>query len=310
MERIARSSLPSLPKDNGVTKIINPGMKTLIAIPAYNEQRHIGALLVQLARHRNNVLVIDDGSTDQTAGIVIDAGFRCISLPVNNGLTAAFVQAGQVASREGYSHILMLDADGQHDPDDIPEFIRTLGTYDLVSGNRFHDPDGIPIAKIASNLFAILLIREVTGILLPDVACGYRGWKSGIAGLPSLSGASADPSLRFGLVYDMLIRHLNAGKEVGFVNIRAIYHPQDPVNTKITEILSLLSTILKFKHIPEVARVYESVMKKENFIIYLSGFRFEGRLVSDDAYLFETEPGEALHFFKAIPNTPRHEHKS
>jgi glycosyltransferase involved in cell wall biosynthesis len=285
-------------------------IRTLIALPAYNEEQHIGDVLMQLGQWKDDVIVIDDGSTDNTARLVTGLGFRCHSLQINSGLTAVYTLAEKLAVTNKYTHILTLDADGQHDAQYIPAFLKAMEKYDLVLGSRFHATDLIPESKIASNLFAILLLREVLNIALPDVSCGFRGWKTGQLFSDSIPGNEPAISQRFGIIYEMLLKHILKGKQAGFVNIPAIYHHNDPLNTKITEIAGLLSMVHKYKNSNVLQSVIDDVLNKRNFSLHLSGFRFDAILVSDDAFVFKTEITDARQFFKSIQNQPVNEYKS
>lgn len=288
----------------------NRHIRALIALPAYNEEHRIGDLLMQMGHLKDDVIVIDDGSTDNTARLVTGLGFRCQSLQVNSGLTAVYTLAEKLAVENNYTHILTLDADGQHDARYIPAFLKAMEKYDLVSGSRFHEAGLIPESKIASNLFAILLFREVLNITLPDVSCGFRGWKTGQ--FFSESPYRNEPAInqRFGIIYEMLLKHILKGKQAGFVNIPAIYHHNDPLNTKITEIAGLLSMVHKYKKSKVIQSVTDDVLNKRNFSLHLSGFRFDASLVSDEAYVFKTEITNARQFFKSIQNQPVNEYKS
>ena len=281
--------------------------RILIVIPAFNEAGRIGAVLDTIRHLSGDILVIDDGSEDETAAVVSRLGFRVHSLPVNSGLTAIYATAETLGRSWNYSHILSVDADGQHDPRYIPEFLRAFDRYDLVSGTRFFHPETIPAPKIASNLFASLLLREILHKSLPDVACGFRGWRIGTISLaPGAKPGDTVPG-RFGIVYSMMIRHLLAGKEAGFVRIPAIYHTGDPLNTKTAEIISLLSVVKQYPAGKSLEAVLEEVRNKRNFGLYLSGFRFEAKRVPGDAYVFETDHARAIEYFRNVHQLPEYE---
>jgi glycosyltransferase involved in cell wall biosynthesis len=231
-------------------KIKGENFKVLIAVPAHNEEHRIPRLLELLEPWKKDVIVVDDGSIDRTASLVLDSGFNCFSRKTNLGLAGFYATAKVYASRKKYTHLIAIDADGQHDTGYISEFVKELQHYDLVSGNRFHDISGIAESKVASNLFAILLFKKFLNITLPDVACGFRGME--------LSVIETSKSVsRFGIIYDMLIQHSLCGKLTGFVRIPAIYHANDPLNTDISEIKGLISAIYKYHPAPELNSISE-----------------------------------------------------
>lgn len=268
-------------------------IRVLIAVPAYNEEKNIPYLLDLLEPWKKDVFVIDDGSNDGTASCVREKGFRCFSRESNLGLTGFYATAKAYAEQNKYTHLISVDGDGQHDPGYISTFIDELQRYDFVSGDRFHDISGIPDSKIASNLFAILLFKKFLSITLPDVACGYRAMK--IKVIPNDSSAS-----QFGIIYDMLVRHALSGKPTGFVKIPAIYHAGVTMNTNISEITGLLTTVGMYHPSPELKRIIESIQYKNNFRINLFEFEFEAEYDSSGAYCFNTDIRQAKNYFNSI----------
>ena len=112
---------------------------TLIVIPAFNEEESIGAVLTEVRRHLPNtdIVVISDGSTDATAAIVRQQGYRVIELPINLGVGGAMRTGFKFALRNGYQSVVQLDADGQHDPSLVPQLVKELDQADIVIGSRF-----------------------------------------------------------------------------------------------------------------------------------------------------------------------------
>ena len=108
-------------------------MKTLLIVPAYNEEASIGKTLDELAPYDFfDIVVIDDGSADATAEICSARGVKCIRLPFNMGLSGAFETGMRYAFRHGYDAAVQFDADGQHRPEYIApllEKIRSGGGY-------------------------------------------------------------------------------------------------------------------------------------------------------------------------------------
>lgn len=137
-------------------------MKTLAAIPCYNEELAIGSVVITSRKHVDEVLVVDDGSTDATAEIAREAGAKVISHNVNRGKGAAIKSAFGYAAADGFDYLVFLDGDGQHDPNHIPLLIRPLqiDTADIVIGFR--------------NLKQMPFYRRV-GRLVLDHTTGARG---------------------------------------------------------------------------------------------------------------------------------------
>jgi glycosyltransferase involved in cell wall biosynthesis len=115
--------------------------RTLVAIPAWNEQESIADVISKVHEHRPDadILVVNDGSTDATAFRAEEAGARVVSLPFNIGVGGAMRTAFLYAKREGYQALVQVDADGQHDPADLDRVLDGLVDADVVVGTRFHE---------------------------------------------------------------------------------------------------------------------------------------------------------------------------
>ena len=111
-----------------------------MAIPAWNESGSIADVIAKVQQHRPDadILVVNDGSTDNTAEVAERAGARVVSLPFNVGVGGAMRTAFLFASRNGYEAMVQVDADGQHDPADLDRVLDGLGDADVVVGTRFH----------------------------------------------------------------------------------------------------------------------------------------------------------------------------
>ena len=106
-------------------------MKTIAAIPCYNERIPIGSVVLKAIKHVDEVLVIDDGSTDDTVEVATAAGAAVVSHEVNKGYGAAIRTCFNYARENNFDIMIILDGDGQHDASYIPDFInQTLGKFD------------------------------------------------------------------------------------------------------------------------------------------------------------------------------------
>src|SRR5215471_16493047 len=113
--------------------------RVLIVIPAWNEAGSIGEVITELGGELPgvDVLVVDDGSTDQTAAIATAAGATVARLPFNLGVGGAMRLGYRYGYEHGYDVVIQLDADGQHDPRYVPKLVDALDEADLVIGARF-----------------------------------------------------------------------------------------------------------------------------------------------------------------------------
>jgi glycosyltransferase involved in cell wall biosynthesis len=152
--------------------------KTLVAIPAWNEQGSIADVIAKVNEHRPDadVLVVNDGSTDQTAALAEQAGASVVSLPFNVGVGGAMRTAFLYAKREGYAAVVQVDADGQHDPADLDHVLDGLVDADVVVGTRFH-PDSMYFVGGPRRWAMVLLSKTLSRMnkgTISDPTSGFR----------------------------------------------------------------------------------------------------------------------------------------
>jgi glycosyltransferase involved in cell wall biosynthesis len=161
-------------------------MHLVIIIPCLNEEKSIGDVISRIPGtmdgiSKTTVVVIDDGSTDATAGIAKDQGAMVVSHPFNMGVGAAFQTGISQALSLRADVIVNLDGDGQFNPEDIPALIHPIltGTADFATASRFKDPELVPEmtrVKKWGNRRIAELISLLIGIRFYDVSCGFRAY--------------------------------------------------------------------------------------------------------------------------------------
>jgi len=157
-------------------------MTGCIIVPALNEQRHIGEVVRRMLKYISQVVVIDDGSMDRTAAEAEDAGAVVLRHEHNQGKGAALNTGFTYARENGFDFVITMDADGQHDPADIPRFVeafRRTGIPVLV-GNRMGNLGSMPwIRKLTNRFMSWYLSREMKQYV-PDTQCGFRLYRSDV----------------------------------------------------------------------------------------------------------------------------------
>ncbi len=153
-------------------------MKTLVIIPAYNEEGSIQKVVESLADGfpQYDYIVINDGSRDATGSICRENGYPMLDLPVNIGL-AGVMQAGfQYAYEKGYECALQFDGDGQHQPEYIERMCRQMAEYgaDIVIGSRFVGQEKPRSFRMAGSRIIQAVIRITTGKNIQDPTSGMR----------------------------------------------------------------------------------------------------------------------------------------
>lgn len=160
-------------------------MKLLVLIPAYNEaesiRRTVEGLLPYL-REDWDYVVVNDGSRDDTASICREEGFRLLDLPVNLGLSGAFLAGMKYALQEDYDCVVQFDGDGQHRPEYLAGMLDRLESenLDIVIGSRFvEEPKPRKLRMLGSDLIA-MAIRITSGRKLTDPTSGMRMFDRGM----------------------------------------------------------------------------------------------------------------------------------
>lgn len=154
---------------------MNPQNPKIIAlIPAYNEEKKLAIVLEAVKKQMTDVLVVDDGSVDQTAEIARAADVHLLSRGYNCGKGQSLKDGFSWALERGYDAVLMLDADGQHDPSCIPSFQAkyVAGDDKLIIGARNYRE--IPLRRRIPNVIGKFLFSQAVGQEIPDNQSGYR----------------------------------------------------------------------------------------------------------------------------------------
>lgn len=151
-------------------------MRIAAIIPAYNEAQRVGSVVLSAKKFVDQVIVVNDGSADETPLVAARAGALVISHRKNCGAGAATMTGIEAARRLGFDAVITLDADGQHDSADIPRLLEMLHSKkaDLVIANRFGQKNVIPLVRRLANGIGNFLTFMVTGLWLPDTQCGFK----------------------------------------------------------------------------------------------------------------------------------------
>lgn len=197
-------------------------LKVLIAIPVYNHGRTLREVVVRALRVHSEVLVVDDGSTDGGSERLAGLPVRVLRHSTNLGKGAAILTAARAAQALGMSHIITLDADGQHDPADIPRFVSVLrdGPAAIVVGKRDFESVPVPGASRFGRAFSNFWLRVQTGLLLGDTQSGFRAYPVAVLGGLKLR------ERRFAFEIEVLVRAAWAGVELRETDVSVRYQPK------------------------------------------------------------------------------------
>jgi len=158
---------------------------TLVMIPAYNEEKTIGNVVKNVRKLYPNfdILVINDGSEDQTEAYAKKTGANVITLPFHAGGTTAVLTGYLVALEHDYQYLVKIDGDGQHKPEDIKRILQPLiaGEADICVGSRYLASTGKvekdSIVKIAGRVFSSTIVNSIIkNTKITDTTSGLRAW--------------------------------------------------------------------------------------------------------------------------------------
>jgi glycosyltransferase involved in cell wall biosynthesis len=157
-------------------------MRWLTAIPVYNEARHVRAVLEQVRRFSPEILVIDDGSTDETPQILAaERDVRVVTHRPNRGYGAAIGSVFRTFLQTDFDVLVTMDCDGQHEPARIPVLLEAIHDADIVSGSRylrdFRQDTPAPADRRSINAIVTREINACYGLRLSDAFCGFKAYR-------------------------------------------------------------------------------------------------------------------------------------
>jgi len=193
--------------------------RLIALVPAFNEAGHVADVVARARPHVSEVLVVDDGSTDDTAARAQAAGATVTRHPANRGKGAAIVTALQFFQKSDAEYAVLLDADGQHDPGEIPRLLEAAKTTGaaIVVGNRMDDTRGMPLVRLWTNQFTSWVTGKLARQTIPDSQCGFRLLRRAVLADLALAGG------RFETETEMLIQAGRAGHKIASAHVRTIY---------------------------------------------------------------------------------------
>ncbi|MFG0285768.1 MAG: glycosyltransferase family 2 protein [Phycisphaerales bacterium JB039] len=199
-------------------------MRTLVAIPVYNEERYVLPVLERVLRHAGSVLVIDDGSTDATPTLLARTQVEVIRHAQNRGYGRSLQDAFRWAAVDGFDWVITMDCDEQHEPDAIPQFLERAEADDLdvVSGSRYlgehPENDQPPPDRRKINAEITNELNRRLGLSLTDAFCGFKAYRVAALGRLSLNVDGYEFPMQF---WVQAVAH---GLRIGEIPVRLIYN--------------------------------------------------------------------------------------
>jgi glycosyltransferase involved in cell wall biosynthesis len=211
-------------------------------IPAFCEEKHVGPVVQRTLLQIDHVLVVDDGSPDQTAATARAAGAEVIVHERNQGKGASIMTGLRHWLERGFQHVIILDADGQHLPEEIGRFITAAATgMELLVGTRMNDVRTMPLVRRLVNRYMSRKISRVCGQDIPDTQCGFRMLSSVV--IPDL----LDGECRFDYETEMLIIVSRKGFRIGAVPISTVYSDEVSSIHPVRDTLRFFKLMRRYK---------------------------------------------------------------
>ena len=195
----------------------------LLAMPVFNEAATLDRVLRRVRAFARDIVVVDDGSTDATPEILARHPVTVVRHPVNRGYGRAMQEMLQRARADGYAWVVTMDCDEQHEPEQIPDFVRAIaaGGADVISGSRYLREDGgddaAPEARRRVNMAITAELNERLELGLTDAFCGFKAYRVAAVARLSLDVDGYDFPLQF------WVQTAAGGLRVREIAVRRIY---------------------------------------------------------------------------------------
>ncbi|HMP90966.1 MAG TPA: glycosyltransferase family 2 protein [Kiritimatiellia bacterium] len=215
-----------------------------VIIPAYNESAGIIPVIEKVRKIAETVVVVDDGSTDDTSEKAKSAGAVVIRHENNLGKGASLISGFKYGSEHKYDLVITLDADGQHDPEEIPRFLDAYQRtrIPVLVGNRMWNTAGMPLLRYWTNLGMSRLLCRIMKQYLPDTQCGFRLYRCDILNYAPTG------SQRFAMESEILLQLALRGFRMDSIRITTIYRGEKSRINPIMDTIRFLIMLVHFAH--------------------------------------------------------------
>jgi len=185
--------------------------RVAVLIPAYREEDCVVGVVHEALKYLPDVIVVDDASNDRTVERAQNAGAIVLKRGKNGGKGAALTQGFQYVLKQGFDAVIALDADGFHDPGQIPKFLETYQRTHIpvLIGSRMAQPRCIPLVRRWSIRAMSYWLYRLLGVYVPDPPCGFRFYRCDV--LPFLLGSTSSLPAEFETLLHIASRRIRVG---------------------------------------------------------------------------------------------------
>jgi len=216
-------------------------MKTCVVMPAYNESRAIGGLIKDLREQNLDIIVVDDGSSDNTASLAKLSGAVVLENPHNIGKGASLNKGFDYALLQGFDAVVTMDGDGQHLPEEVTHFIAVAeqSNAGILIGNRMNQVKNMPFIRIQTNKFMSWIISQLCKQKIPDTQCGFRLIRSEVLKKISLK------TYKYEAESEILIQAARLGFAIESVPVKTVYRGEISSIHPVWDTLRFIRFILR-----------------------------------------------------------------
>ena len=185
--------------------------KVAVLIPAYREEQTVAEVVMESRRYLPDVIVVDDASGDRTAQRAQGAGATVLRREVNGGKGAALIEGFQYVLQNDFDAVICLDADGFHDPNQIPKFLETYQRTHIpvLIGSRMAEPKKVPRVRRWSIRVMSYWLNRLMSVYVPDPPCGFRFYRCDV--LPFLLETGSALPAEFETLLHIAARRIRVG---------------------------------------------------------------------------------------------------
>ncbi len=219
----------------------------LLLIPAFNEENFLDELLTKVQNHfpPDQILVVNDGSTDRTEAIAKSHGVNIISHFPNRGKGFSLNRGFDYAIEHGFDAVITMDADLQHDPDEIPLFVEAYARgCDLVIGSRWKDMSNMPLDRYLSNRLTTTIVSAIAGRKVEDSQSGYRLISTDVLRKVRVKASHYDAES------ELIVKAARAGFKLCNVPIKTIYGQESSSINKFMDTYRFIKLVFRLIFFP------------------------------------------------------------
>ncbi|MFA5118170.1 MAG: glycosyltransferase family 2 protein [Candidatus Omnitrophota bacterium] len=216
-------------------------MRSCVIMPAYNESRAIEGLIKCLREQNLATIVIDDGSSDNTASLAKLSGAVVLENPQNIGKGASLTKGFDYALSQGFDAVVTMDGDGQHLPEEAAHFITVAerSNAGILIGNRMNQVQNMPFIRVQTNKFMSWIISRLCRQMIPDTQCGFRLIRSEVLKKISLR------TYKYEAESEILIQAARLGFSIESVPVKTIYRDEKSSIHPVWDTIRFIRFILR-----------------------------------------------------------------